>query len=300
MPPLVSVRIITYNHEKYIAQCIEGVLMQRTNFPVEVIIGEDCSTDRTREFILQYQEKYPEKIKAILSPVNLGTGRNSVQVEQVCRGKYHAYCEGDDYWIDPLKLQKQVDFMEAHPEISMCFHDAFKVRYDKDSLPDYYCPPGLAERLTIRDLIRLRLAIPTASILARGEILSSLPEWRKEIRYGDLLARLWCAHHGDLAYLPEVMSVYRIHPGGMIMSNRSLDLHQATIVNIYRRFDAETAHRYSDLIESAIRETDGQYRFEGLRQRLGRLAFLLRPDKAIERWRRNKEILDRYGSMFRR
>jgi len=300
MPPLVSVRVVTYNHEKYIAQCLEGILMQRANFPFEVVVGEDCSTDRTREIVLRYQEKYPETIKAILSPVNRGTAKNILQIEQVCRGKYHAVCEGDDYWIDPLKLQKQADFMEAHPDVPMCFHDAFVVRDDKQAAPQYYCPPALPERLGVRDILCQTRVIPTASILARGEILASLPKWRTEIRYGDLLIRLWCAHHGDLAYLGEAMSVYRVHAGGIIMSNRSLDLHQSTIADIYRRFDDETRPRYSDLIEPAIRRTEQEYRFERLRGRLGRWAFLLRPDKAIERWRRNKEILDRYGSMFRR
>ena len=300
MPPLVSVRVITYNHEKYIAQCLEGILMQRANFPFEVIVGEDCSTDRTREIVLDYGRRFPETIRVIISETNVGGFRNVLRVQQACRGKYLAICEGDDYWIDPLKLQKQADFMEAHPECPLCFHDAFTVRYDKGSLPDYYCPPGLAERLTIRDLIRLRFAVPTASILVRGEILASLPEWRKDVRYGDLLARLWFAHHGNLAYMNDVMSVYRVHPGGMIMSNQSLDLHYSSIVDIYKRFDAETAGQYSDLIEKAVKEINAEYRFERLRGRVGRLAFLFRPDKLIERGRKNAKIIKRYGMMFSR
>jgi glycosyltransferase involved in cell wall biosynthesis len=128
VPPLVSVRTLTYNHEKYIAQCLEGILMQRTNFPFEVVVGEDCSTDRTQEIVLAYEKKYPDKIRAITSERNVGAARNIVRVQQACQGKYHAFCEGDDYWIDPLKLQKQVDFMEAHPDVSLCFHNVFVVK----------------------------------------------------------------------------------------------------------------------------------------------------------------------------
>jgi glycosyltransferase involved in cell wall biosynthesis len=300
MLPLVSVRVITYNHERYIAQCLEGILMQRTNFPFEVIVGEDCSTDHTREIVLAYGKKYPETIRVIISENNVGGFQNVLRVQQACRGKYHAHCEGDDYWIDPLKLQKQVDFMEAHPECPMCFHDAFIVRYDKSALPDYLCPPALAEWLTIRDLLRLDLAIPTASVLARGDILVSLPEWRRDIRYSDLLLRLWCAHHGDLGYLGEVMSVYRIHPGGMIMSNQSLELHFSSVIDIYRRFDQETAHRYTDLIEQVIKGINKEYRFERMKKRLGWIVFLMRPDVVVERIRKYANLYTRYRKMYSR
>ena len=298
--PLVSVRVITYNHEKYIAQCLEGILMQRVNFPFEVIVGEDCSTDRTREIVLAYGQKYPEIIRVIISENNVGGFRNVLRVQQACRGKYNILCEGDDYWIDPLKLQKQVDFMEAHLEVSMCFHDAFVVRSDKSAMPDYACLPALPERLTIGDLLRLNLVIPTASALARSEILASLPEWRKDIRYGDLLFRLWCAQHGDLGYLGEVMSVYRVHPGGMMMSNRSLELHYSSVIDIYRRFDTETGRQYTDLIEQAIKGINEEYRFERMKKRLGWFGFLLRPDKAIERLRKYANLFKRYRRMHSR
>ena len=300
MPPLVSVRVITYNHEKYIAQCLEGILMQRANFPFEVIVGEDCSTDHTREIVLAYGQKYSETIRLITSENNVGGVQNVLRVQQACRGNYHAYCDGDDYWIDPLKLQKQVDFMEAHPEYSMCFHDAFVVRYDKSALPDYCCPSALPERLTIGDLIRLNLAIPTASVLARSAVLASLPEWRTNIRYSDLLVRLWCAQHGDLGYLREAMSVHRIHPGGMIISNQSLELHFSSVIDIYRRFDTETGRRYTDLIEQTIKGVDEEYRFELLKKRLGWFSFLLRPDQAIDRLQKYANLFTRYRKMYSR
>ena len=123
--PKVSVCMVTYNQENFIAQAIECALMQKTDFDYEIVIGEDCSTDRTREVVVDYQKKHPDKIKTLLHPYNLGPvhspGKNNfIKTLKICKGRYIALCEGDDYWTDPLKLQKQVDFLEANPEYSFC------------------------------------------------------------------------------------------------------------------------------------------------------------------------------------
>lgn len=117
--PLVSVKMCTYNHEPYIAQAIEGVLMQETDFPIELVIGEDCSTDRTREIVLGYQRKHPDVIRVVLWDKNVGGWRNSRELDGLLRGKYVALNEGDDYWTHPRKLQMQVDVMEANPEVGL-------------------------------------------------------------------------------------------------------------------------------------------------------------------------------------
>ena len=117
--PLVSVHMITFNHEPYIARAIEGVLMQETDFPIELVIGEDCSTDGTREIVLEYQKKHLETIRVITSARNVGPNVNELRTDKACRGRYVAYCEGDDYWHHPLKLQKQVDYLESHPEVGL-------------------------------------------------------------------------------------------------------------------------------------------------------------------------------------
>jgi len=117
--PLVSVWMTTYNHEPYIARAIEGVLMQKTAFPLELVIGEDCSTDRTREIVLEWQKRRPDVIRVIASDRNVGLFENDRRVNRALRGKYVAFCEGDDYWIHPRKLQMQVDIMEAHPDVGL-------------------------------------------------------------------------------------------------------------------------------------------------------------------------------------
>jgi glycosyltransferase involved in cell wall biosynthesis len=120
--PLVSIVTITYNHEPWIPMAIEGVLMQKVSFPIEYIIAEDCSTDGTRKICEQYAQKYPDIIKLLPSDKNYGAVENEHRAFVAAKGKYIATCEGDDYWTDPLKLQKQVDFLEAHSDYSVTFH----------------------------------------------------------------------------------------------------------------------------------------------------------------------------------
>lgn len=118
--PKVSVTLMTYNHENYIANAIESVVNQKTNFDYEILIGEDCSTDNTSKIVKEYENKYPEKIRAFLNKKNLGTTPNSLRVFSKVKGEYMAILEGDDYWCDENKLQKQVDFLDANPDYSLC------------------------------------------------------------------------------------------------------------------------------------------------------------------------------------
>ena len=124
----VSVFMITYNHEKYIAEALDSILMQKTDFDFDIVIGEDCSTDATRRIVLEYSRKYPDKIKLLLHNVNVGFISNMMYVLEACTGKYVAMCEGDDYWTDPFKLQKQVDFLEANKEYALATHGYRMVR----------------------------------------------------------------------------------------------------------------------------------------------------------------------------
>jgi len=121
--PLVSVKMITYNHAQYIAQAIEGVLQQKTDFPFELIIGEDCSTDGTMEIVLEYQKKYPDIIRVITSDMNIGMIRNGYRTTMACRGKYLAFCEGDDFWHRSDKLQLQVEFLDRNPSSGIVCSD---------------------------------------------------------------------------------------------------------------------------------------------------------------------------------
>lgn len=144
--PLVSICCITYNHAQFIRKCLDGFLMQTTNFPIEILIHDDCSTDGTTEIIREYETIYPDLIFPLYEEENQYQHGKAAEIDfynyRRARGKYIAYCEGDDYWTDPLKLQKQVDFMEANPEYSVCFHDfqEYDVRTGKYSRPVYRHP----------------------------------------------------------------------------------------------------------------------------------------------------------------
>ncbi len=137
--PLLSIVTITYNHEPFIAKTIEGVLMQQVNFPIEFIIAEDCSTDGTRRICQDYADKYPDLIRLIISDTNVGAVANERRAFEAARGKYIATCEGDDYWTDPMKLQKQVDFLEAHHDYSVTFHRYSIMQVNNQSVQDDGC-----------------------------------------------------------------------------------------------------------------------------------------------------------------
>lgn len=130
--PLVSIASITYNHEQYIAQAIESWLMQNVNFPIEIVIGDDCSADNTPLIIKEFQKKHPELIRIISTERNVGMMPNFIRTLEACKGKYIALCEGDDYWTDPNKLQVQVDFLKTNPDFVMSYHDTTVVDDDGD------------------------------------------------------------------------------------------------------------------------------------------------------------------------
>jgi glycosyltransferase involved in cell wall biosynthesis len=250
MEPLVSVRIATYNHEKYIAQCIESILMQRATFSYEIIVGEDCSTDGTREIVFDYAERFPEVIRVVTSENNVGPQENFLRINQACRGRLWAICEGDDYWIDPLKLQKQADFLGSHPETTMCFHNAFWLN---DTLPAVriYLDYNLPEILTMKEMVRL--SIPTASMMVRKEVIETLPEWRRGILSVDRLVSMWCAHLGNVGFIKEIMSVYRKHPEGVSSKIRK-KAKISGFIHLLQLFDQETERRYTDLIQPLIKQ----------------------------------------------
>ena len=159
--PLLSVCLITYNHENYIRQAIEGVLMQKVNFNWELIIAEDCSTDKTRDIILEYKKKHPDFIKLILQEKNVGPAKNWIELITKPNSKYIAYFEGDDYWTDPLKLQKQVGFLEANPDYVI--HSGFaKLSNEKNELLGRVSDKGffdLKDFYTQNNLVLLELCL---------------------------------------------------------------------------------------------------------------------------------------------
>ena len=214
---IVSISCITYNHALYIRKCLDSFLMQQTNFAFEVLIHDDCSTDGTAEIIKEYEERFPDIIKPIYEEENqYQQGKPSgsaVWNYPRAKGKYIALCEGDDYWVDPLKLQKQVDFMERNLECSLCFHNYFQL-FPDDKLVPITKDLANASICSIHDVILKGGGfMATNSMLFRTVDVTNYPVWAT-LGVGDFPLMLILFHSGKVAYLDFIGSVYRINSIG--------------------------------------------------------------------------------------
>lgn len=210
----VSVMILAYNHAGYIAQAVESVMMQRVNFDMEVLVGEDLSKDGTREVLLGLGQKYPGRIRLLLNEENLGMHRNFARLLDACQGDYIALLEGDDYWTAADKLQKQADFLDQNAGFALCFHNAQKIYADNSQPPVNYCPENQPAVTGFADLLSGNY-VPTCSIVFRRELLSELPAWTATLPMLDWSLLALLARQGKIGYLNEVMGVYRVHAGGV-------------------------------------------------------------------------------------
>ncbi|HWB24568.1 MAG TPA: glycosyltransferase [Chitinophagaceae bacterium] len=216
----VSICCITYNQEKFIANAIEGILMQQTNCPVEIIIGDDCSNDGTGAICAEYAKNNSGTIKLLTSEKNIGMMANFVRTLKACSGKYIALCEGDDYWCDKHKLQKQVDFLEANSNYALCFHRTYELRNDILVLP-YQQKAEEEHTFTIENLATANFIV-TPSVVFRNNLFTSFPSWIYNAPAGDYVLHMLNARHGLIKYFPEPMAVYRIHDGGIWSSTEGL------------------------------------------------------------------------------
>jgi len=217
--PLLSVCLLTYNHEKYIRQAIDSILSQKVTFTWQLIIADDCSTDKTQDILLEYKKQYPELIHLILQKKNVGPEENWLELLSHPKSKYLLYAEGDDYFTDPNKLQKQVDFLEAHPDFTLCFHSV-RVVYQDDAQSDEIFPSS-SQRfnktvLEFGDLLKNNF-IQTNSAMYRWDfnhrpIKQSFP---RGIVPGDWFLHLLHAKAGKIGFINRSMAAYRRHSEGM-------------------------------------------------------------------------------------
>jgi len=249
----LSVAMITYNHERYIAQAIESVLAQNVTFDYEVVIGEDCSTDHTRAILMDYQRRYPDRIRLILRDRNVGAMRNFAETIEACRGEYVALLEGDDYWRCTDKLQKQVDFLDGHPDYAICCGRAHTL-YESD-MPD--CPaksdlyPDIsAGRYTVDDIINGDFA-PTATLVLRRHLIPPFPKWFFEMKMGDWPLLALTARSGSIQLMDEVLAMYRVHAGG-VWSSMAFFSRQIESIRMLRSLDQELQYRYHDTVRKTI------------------------------------------------
>lgn len=209
---MVTIRCITYNHEQYIRQCLESFIMQQTDFRFEAIVHDDASTDGTARIIQEYANNYPDIIKPIFEEENQYSKHDgSLQriMNAHIHGKYVAMCEGDDYWIDPLKLQKQVDFMERNKKYSMCFHNVWKFENNAMTEFSFLQKDEICAKDIVHDWI-----IPTCSVLFRQSSLNCDDYYKALGIVGDFNLFINLSCNGRIHYMNSIMGVYRIHPNG--------------------------------------------------------------------------------------
>jgi glycosyltransferase involved in cell wall biosynthesis len=253
---VVSVFMITYNHEKFIGEAIESIVSQDVNFEFELVIGEDCSKDNTRAVCERYAKQYPTIIKLLPSDRNYGPMGNTIRTLEACSGKYIAMCEGDDYWTDKHKLQKQVDFLEANPDFTMCFANVtIKDELGWDWTDEMYYPRCTKNMYTIEDFILSKMNImPTATVVFRNLLPKPLPEFFRDAVAGDTIIQLLIADKGKAKYLDEKMAVYRNHEGGTTKSKETIERSAASLKKAYENTNKFLGYKYDKIFRERFLE----------------------------------------------
>ena len=239
--PLVSVVLITYNHAAFIRQALDSIMMQKGPFEMEVVVGNDCSTDGTTAVIEEYEMKYPEILRVLPMERNLGMHLNVDRSLAAGRGRYVAIIEGDDYWSDTQKLARQVAFLEENPDFSFCFHNAL-VMYEDGSGRTNHPMTQLAKSEYTLDDITQGWHIATASVMYRNGLLPRMPTWVYEGTASDLVIFTFLAEKGRVGYLSQTMSVYRINNG--VTRAGQQERHMLGILRMHENLDRYLKFRY--------------------------------------------------------
>jgi glycosyltransferase involved in cell wall biosynthesis len=245
----LSVVVITYNHERFIAQALDSILAQRVNFDYEIVVGEDCSTDSTRDILMDFHRRYPGRIVPLLRQHNLGAMPNFEAAIAACRGQYLAFLEGDDYWACEDKLQRQVDFLDTHPDFAICCHPVRFLDETSSAKADEFrfLPAG---PYTLEDLLKGNFVM-TCSTVLRRDLIPPLPRWFSKMKLGDWPLFALVAQHGKIELMDGVMAVYRMHSGSTWSSLPSTTrLWEGA--RMLRVLDKHLGFRYSDVIRETI------------------------------------------------
>jgi glycosyltransferase involved in cell wall biosynthesis len=257
--PKVSVQVLTYNHAEFVAQALESVLGQKASFEWEIVVGDDCSTDGTREILKSYARKHPERIRLLLHPQGLGpddlglAGNNNLLVTyRACRGEYVALLDGDDYWTDDSKLEKQVRFLDTHPSCSLCCH-AVAVEYSGERGRHWDPVIGVSpkEICSIEDILRLETKpeMPQPSMMIRRRSLRKFPDWFNGMFNSDYALQVLLAERGNVGFLSDCMAVHRKHSGGASrVYDTDPDFCNAMLLKLHLALNQHLEYRYASIL----------------------------------------------------
>ena len=255
--PKLSVCLITYRHEAFIVQALEGIFKQIVNFEVEIVIGEDKSPDRTLALIEEHIPNSPFKVKLLENKTNLGMIGNWLNTMANCEGEYIALIEGDDYWTDVHKLQKQVELLDSQPKLSFCFHGCPMQFEREDNQEQYFHKPPQEGIYHLKDVLHKTSFVPTCSVVLRRAMLSTFPEQIKSLKMIDKFLFLSLADKGDLYYIAQDMGVYRIHNGGISQTQwlGNANRFQEDSIALLKLFNTFTKHRHDEAVNFEIVKT---------------------------------------------
>ncbi len=254
--PVVSVICLVYNMKDYLRQALDSILMQKTDFPFEIVIHDDASTDGSTDIVREYAEKYPDIIVPIIQTENQHSKKTHITnmfIVPKLRGQYAAYCEGDDYWTDPYKLQKQFDFMDAHPEYSLCAARIRQINCLDASVPDKLIRPiDHTGEVSVKQILlqKERQAFCTCSLFFRMSVFMKRPD--DFPNRGDRMLVLWLALNGKVWFIDEEMGVYRrARPGSWSVSNYHSGAEKKiqlffSYIRLYKRIDIFSEYKYND------------------------------------------------------
>ncbi len=245
----LSVCMITYNHAPFLREALDSALGQGTPFPFEIVIGDDCSTDGTREIVEEYANRHPDVIRSVSDGLNIGVTRNLARCIEACRGEYVALLEGDDVWTDAAKLRLQVQYLDDHPECAISFHPAEAVDAEGNPVASPW-KPLRRKVFTLQDLLVGGNFIPTCSAVFRRRSDLAFPDWYFSSYIGDFPLHVMNAEHGDVHLIDRTMAAWRRHAGGVYNSPGNTARNQETI-KVYRNIDAHLGFRHHRLISAA-------------------------------------------------
>jgi len=250
--------MIAYNHQDYISQAIDCILMQKTTFPFEIIIGDDSSKDDTRKICEEYAAKYPGKIKYYYREKNIGMMPNFINVLERCEGKYIAICEGDDYWIDENKLQEQADFLEGNADYSLCCHN-HAVLTKGQLIPSNKNITENTRTVKTEEYLVNPFFHTTSYFFRNTAMPKPFPEWYNNVLAGDHFLVLFLSMHGKIGYLNKLMSVFRNHGSSVSFTRTARDIKQNFVYHL-EQFDKYSDSRYHKTIQRVIQKWDLVYK----------------------------------------
>lgn len=292
----ISVFITTYNHENYIAQCLESILAQQGDFQLEVIVGDDCSTDNNRRIIETYQKQYPDVIKPFPPGPNLRYRKNLKRCFLACTGDYIAPCDGDDYWTDPNKLKKQVAFLEENPRSPYCFNSSMLL-FERDGSTMQHVEQAKLTKafITTEELIMVNYIGHFSNCMYRAEVVRKIDPAIFDLNMADWLFNIACSEFGPIGYIPEIMSVYRIREKGIWSGKSEIDQLKKMMFAL-PIYDGFLGRRFTRTFDKKRQ----QLKYQILRARLSHNAFrqwLSRYPKIYETARRFKRRVSKSNNL---